>query len=152
MNDTGEPQDGHNSIPGGWLLFFFAAVIFLVWYIVAYTPAISGWSFYKKYEQEMAVAAKTKPAVTVNSFSGNEKAIAEGRDIYASNCAVCHKEDGTGGIGPNLTATLKYGSSEKEIFKSVAEGRPNGMPGFLPQLGAERTGKVVAFLEKLRKK
>lgn len=151
MNDTGEPQDGHNKIPKGWLLFFFAAIVFLLWYVVSYTPAISGWSFYKKYEQEMASAAKTETAAPAGKYAGDEKAIAEGKEIYSANCAACHNADATGGIGPNLITALKYGSTEQDLYTSVAKGRPNGMPGFLPQLGSDRISKVVAFIEKLRK-
>lgn len=152
MNDSPEIQEGHNSIPKGWLLLFIAAIVFVVWYVVSYTPAISGWSFYKKYEQEMAAAAKTEAAAPTVRYSGDEKAISEGKSIFASNCAACHKADATGGIGPNLTAALKYGSTEIDVIASVSKGRPNGMPGFLPQLGADRIGKVAAYLEKVRKK
>jgi cytochrome c oxidase cbb3-type subunit III len=152
MNDTPEIQEGHNSIPKGWLVFFFAAIVFLIWYVVSYTPAISGWSFYKKYEQEMAIAAKTEKAVTASSYSGDKKAISEGKDIYTTNCAACHNANATGGIGPNLTAALKYGATENDMFTSVSKGRPNGMPGFLPQLGSDRISKLVAYLETLRKK
>ncbi len=152
MNDIGEPQEGHNSIPKGWLVFFFAAIVFVIWYVVSYTPAISGWSFYKKYEQEMASAPKTETAAPASRYAGDAKAIGEGKEIFTSNCAACHNADATGGIGPNLTTNLKYGSTENDIIASVAKGRPNGMPGFLPQLGSDRIGKVVAYLEKLRKK
>ena len=59
----------------------------------------------------------------------------------------------TGGIGPNLTAaTLKFGATPKDIYESIAKGRPNGMPAFLPQIGSEKISKVAAFLESLRKK
>jgi cytochrome c oxidase cbb3-type subunit III len=152
MNDIPEIQEGQNSIPKGWLVFFIAAIVFVLWYVVSYTPAISGWSFYKKYEQEMAAAAKQEAAAPRASYAGNEKAISEGKEIFTANCAACHKADATGGIGPNLTLALKYGSAESDLIASVAAGRPNGMPGFLPQLGSERISKVVAFLEKLRKK
>ncbi len=152
MNETPEIQEGHNSIPKGWLVFFFAAIVFVIWYVVSYTPAISGWSFYKNYEQEMAAAAKNEAAKPAGSYAGNEKAISEGKEIYTANCAACHNADATGGIGPNLTAALKYGATENDLIESVGKGRPNGMPGFLPQLGQDRVGKVVAFLEKLRNK
>jgi cytochrome c oxidase cbb3-type subunit 3 len=153
MHDTPEPQDGHNKIPKGWLLFFFGGIIFLIGYIVSYTPAISGWSFYHGFEKEMAAAAKTERPETIKAYSDDKEAIGEGKEIYANTCAPCHNADATGGIGPSLTAaTLKYGSTRQDMYESITKGRPNGMPSFLPQIGGEKSSKVVAFLETLRKK
>ncbi len=151
MQDIEEPQESHNKIPKGWLLFFFAAVLFIVGYIALYTPAISGWSFYHRFEKEMAAAAGTQKPATIKNYSGDREAIREGKELFASTCAPCHKADATGGIGPNLTGTLKYGSTEQDIYDSIAKGRPNGMPSFLGQMGAEKISKVIAFLETLRK-
>ena len=153
MHDSEEPQESHNNIPKGWLLFFFGSIIFLIGYIVAYTPAISGWSFYHGFEKEMAAAARTEKTVAVTHYSGDKVAIKEGKEIFANTCAPCHNADATGGIGPSLIApTLKYGSTQKDLYESITKGRPNGMPSFLPQIGAEKSGKVIAFLEILRKK
>ena len=153
MYETEEPQDGHNKIPKGWLLFFFGGIIFLIGYVVSYTPAISGWSFYKEFDKEMASAAKTGKAVVMKEYSDDKEAIHEGKEIFANTCAPCHNADATGGIGPNLTApTLKYGSTRNDLYETVTKGRPNGMPSFLPQIGAEKISKVIAFLETLRKK
>ncbi|MEI7787853.1 MAG: c-type cytochrome [Chlorobiaceae bacterium] len=153
MHDTGEPQESHNNIPKGWLLFFFGGIIFLIGYIVSYTPAISGWSFYREFDKEMASAAKSGKSVTVKQYSGDKEAIKEGKEIFANTCAPCHNADATGGIGPNLTvATLKFGTNQKDIYESIAKGRPNGMPSFLPQIGSEKISKVVAFLDTLKKK
>ena len=153
MHDTGEPQESHNKIPKGWLLFFFGMIIFVIGYIVSYTPAISGWSFYKEFDKEMASAAKSEKSVTVKQYSGDKEAIKEGKEIFANTCAPCHNADATGGIGPNLTvATLKFGTNQKDIYESIAKGRPNGMPSFLPQIGSEKISKVVAFLDTLKKK
>lgn len=152
MHDSGEPQDGHNKIPKGWLLFFFGGIIFLVGYISLYTPAISGWSFYKEYEQEMAVAAQTVKTDTVRDYAGDNDAIEDGKEIFATTCAPCHNADATGGIGPNLTApTLKYGSTRTILYETITKGRPNGMPSFLQQIGSEKISKVIAYLETLRK-
>ncbi|NTW62952.1 MAG: c-type cytochrome [Chlorobiaceae bacterium] len=153
MHDTDEPGEGHNSIPKGWMLFFFGVIIWLVWYIVSFTPAISGWSFYKDFEKEMAKAAPaaSESAATPDKYSGDSKAIAEGKEIYGTNCAACHMADASGGIGPNLTGTLKYGSTRSDLYESVANGRPNGMPPFMQQLGKDRIYKVTAFLETLKK-
>ncbi len=153
MYETEEPRDGHNKIPKRRLLFFFGGIIFLIGYIVSYTPAISGWSFYKEYEKEMTSAAKTEKPFVVKEYSGDKEAIREGKEIFANTCAPCHNADGTGGIGSNLTAPkLKYGSTRNDLYETVAKGRPNGMPSFLPQIGAEKISKVIDFLETLRKK
>jgi cytochrome c oxidase cbb3-type subunit 3 len=49
-------------------------------------------------------------------------------------------------------AKLKYGATHKDFYESIANGRPNGMPPFLQQIGSEKISKVLAFLESLRKK
>jgi cytochrome c oxidase cbb3-type subunit III len=153
MHESQEPQESHNNIPKGWLLFFFGGIIFLIGYIASYTPAISGWSFYNEFNREMASAEKSAKPVLLKEYSGDKEAIEEGKELFASTCAPCHNADASGGIGPNLTAlTLKYGSTRPDLYESVTNGRPNGMPPFLPQIGAEKISKVVAFLETLRKK
>ncbi len=153
MYETEEPRDGHNKIPKGWLLFFFGGIIFLIGYIVSFTPAISGWSFYKEYDKEMALAAKSEKPAVVKEYSGDKEAIEEGKEIFANTCAPCHNADATGNIGPNLTAPkLKYGSTRNDLYETITKGRSGGMPSFLPQIGAEKISKVIAFLETLRKK
>ncbi len=153
MHEAGEPQESHNKIPKGWLLVFIGGIIFLLGYIVSYTPAISGWSFYKEFDKEMASAAKTTHSVAVKQYSGDKEAIKEGKELFANTCAPCHNSDATGGIGPNLTlTTLKFGATWKDIYESIANGRPNGMPPFLQQIGSEKVSKTIAFLESLRKK
>ncbi len=153
MHDTPEPQDGHNSIPKGWIFFFIVGIICMIGYIASYTPALSNWSVYKEFDKEMASAKKTESAVAVKDYSGNHEAIEDGKEIFANTCAPCHNGDAKGLIGPNLTApTLKYGSTKAILFETIAKGRPNGMPSFLPQIGADKISKVIAFLETLRNK
>ena len=145
MAITKSPKDG--------CCFFFGCIIFLVGYIVSFTPAISGWSFYHNFEKEMAVASKTEKPNIVKEYTGDKEAIREGKEIFANTCAPCHNADAKGGIGPDLTTVnLKYGSARKDLYESIAKGRPNGMPSFLPQIGSEKSSKMVAFLETLRKK
>jgi len=152
MSDSGIPHEGGNKIPKGWLVFFFGVIAFLVWYIVSFTPAISGWSFYKEFEQEMKAGDKLAKSATSNpgKYLGDGKAIAEGKAEFATACAACHMADAGGGIGPNLKAALKYGSTPDKIYESISKGRPNGMPPFEQQLGNDRTYKIIAFLSSLR--
>jgi cytochrome c oxidase cbb3-type subunit 3 len=65
-------------------------------------------------------------------------------------CAACHKPDGSGLVGPSLVDPYwKYGSSDAELFETVAEGRPMGMPPWKSQLGSEKIWKVLAYMEML---
>ncbi len=152
MSDSGIPHEGGNKIPKGWLVLFAGMVVFLLLYIVRFTPAISGWSFYKVYEQEMKTGDKLAKSATTNpgKYIGDAKAIAEGKAEFATACAACHMADASGGIGPNLKAALKYGSTPNKIHESVSKGRPNGMPPFEQQLGNDRICKVTAFIASLR--
>jgi cyanate permease len=38
------PVEGDHPLPIGWLALFFGLIAFGVYYVIAYTPAISGWT------------------------------------------------------------------------------------------------------------
>ena len=153
MSDSGIPQEGHNKIPAGWMAFFIGVIVFLVVYVARFTPAISGWSFYKLHEEEMKAGEKAAAAAPADpgKYIGKADAIAAGKTEFETSCAACHMADASGGIGPNLKVALKYGSTPADLFESVSAGRPNGMPPFGQQLGNDKIYKIVAFIESLRK-
>jgi cytochrome c oxidase cbb3-type subunit 3 len=66
-----------------------------------------------------------------NPYEGNAYAISEGQRLFEQyNCAGCHFHGG-GGIGPALMdEEWLYGSSPANIYTTIAEGRPNGMPSY----------------------
>jgi cytochrome c oxidase cbb3-type subunit III len=82
-----------------------------------------------------------------NPFDGNVHALQEGRQLYLwFNCAGCHGAIGGGAIGPPLRdKDWIYGSSPLQIYRSVVEGRPNGMPAYrgVPE---DSLWKIVAFV------
>jgi cytochrome c oxidase cbb3-type subunit 3 len=151
MAEFDEIKEEHNKIPRGWLLFFIGLIVWLVWYIFSFTPEISGWSYYKIFEKEMEAEKKIAKVIpTENPYEHNEKAVAEGRVIYAENCSVCHGEDLKGGVGPDLTEHLKYGETDNKKYESIAMGRGGGMPPFQTQLGRDRIWKVLAYIDSVR--
>src|SRR4051794_18513796 len=61
-------------------------------------------------------------------YQGNAYALSEGKRLYSAfNCNGCHAHGG-GGMGPPLMdEKWIYGSAPEDIFKSIADGRPDGM-------------------------
>ena len=151
MQENDGIQESHHKIPVGMIIFFAALIVWLIWYIYSYTPGITGWSQYKVFEQESKTEAQrtTKP-MTENPYERDQKAIAEGKMIYASNCAACHGETLKGSVGPDLTGHLKYGETDDKKYLSIAKGTPAGMPAYEQQLGRDRIWKVLAYVDSVR--
>jgi cytochrome c oxidase cbb3-type subunit 3 len=84
-------------------------------------------------------------------YTGNPQAIQEGHDLFVKmNCAGCHGYDAKGGMGPDLTdGYWRYGGVPVMLFKSIHDGRPQGMPAWNPALPPQEIWKIVAYLESL---
>lgn len=95
------------------------------------------------------VGNNTLDATVHSPYGGNMAAIKEGNDLFVQmNCAGCHGYDLKGGMGPNLTDTYwRYGGSPASIYKSIFEGRPQGMPAWGRTLSPDLIWKVVAYIE-----
>ena len=53
--------------------------------------------------------------------------LSAGEKIFTTNCVACHKADGGGGIGPNLTdAYWILGGGIKNVFNTISEGGRDG--------------------------
>ena len=53
------------------------------------------------------------------------------QDFIQFNCVGCHAANGGGGMGPALSeGQFIYGSSPANLFLSIYQGRPNGMPAW----------------------
>jgi cytochrome c oxidase cbb3-type subunit 3 len=80
----------------------------------------------------------------------NAYAVSEGKRLYnAWNCSGCHFQGG-GGIGPPLMDDQWiYGSQPENIFETIVEGRPNGMPSFGGRLGNDQVWQLVAYVRSM---
>jgi cytochrome c oxidase cbb3-type subunit III len=93
-------------------------------------------------------AIPTPPAP--GPYENNAYAIAEGKRLYAQlNCVGCHAHGG-GGMGPPLMDDKWiYGSAPANIFATIVEGRPNGMPAFGGKLANDQVWQLVAYVRSL---
>ena len=154
MDEPIGKMEAHNKVPRGFLVLLFGLIAFGVYYIAAYTPGISGWSQYKVLSKEMAAEKANVAAagvrMTGNPYERDDKAVAEGRGLFAGKCAGCHGKDLKGADGPSLVGHLKFGEQDPGKYESIAKGRPGGMPAFETELGRDRIWKVLAYVDSVR--
>jgi len=86
-----------------------------------------------------------------NPFDGDKAAVVEGESYFhRMNCVACHGYGARGGMGPNLRDQgWRYGGTPIEIYKSIYEGRPKGMPAWGAMLPPETIWKLVAYIQSL---
>lgn len=101
---------------------------------------------------DLAGAPESTASETIaNPYDGKKEAIAEGHRLFiAMNCAGCHGYDASGGMGPDLTDPYwRYGGTPAAIYRSIFEGRPQGMPAWGRALPPQQIWKIVAFVQTL---
>ena len=74
----------------------------------------------------------------------------EGKRLFSQyNCAGCHFNGG-GGIGPPLMdAKWIYGENPENIYATIVEGRPNGMPSFRQKIPDNQVWELVAYVRSM---
>jgi cytochrome c oxidase cbb3-type subunit 3 len=83
-------------------------------------------------------------------YDDNAYAIAQGKQLFEwFNCSGCHAQGG-GAIGPALMdAQWIYGDQPQNIFSTIVEGRPNGMPSFRGRIPTQQVWQLVAYVRSL---
>jgi cytochrome c oxidase cbb3-type subunit 3 len=83
-------------------------------------------------------------------FEGNKLAIAAGKELFGQmNCTGCHFNGG-GGMGPALmSGHWRYGGRIDQIYASIAQGRPNGMPTWQDSLQPQQIWELAAYVKSL---
>ncbi|NCT18625.1 MAG: cytochrome C oxidase subunit III [Flavobacteriaceae bacterium CG_4_8_14_3_um_filter_34_10] len=151
-----------NNLPPWWLYAFYASIIFAVVYMVRF-HVFDGPTQADEYNREVAEATiaiaeyrKTaKNLVDASSVTLLTDAadLAAGKSIFESTCVACHRIDGGGGIGPNLTDSYWIFAGEiSAIFKVISEGgRPGkGMISWKNELKPLQIAQVGSYILSLQ--
>jgi cytochrome c oxidase cbb3-type subunit III len=85
-----------------------------------------------------------------NEYEENAHAMSEGKRLYTwFNCNGCHAHGG-GDIGPPLMdSKWIYGHQPEQIFATIVEGRPNGMPAFRQHIPDYQVWQLVAYVRSM---
>ncbi len=123
-----------NHLPPWWTYLFIGTVIWSVIYFFAYHVTDSLPLSISEYDTEVSVAndqqkklkaANPGPQIDESNVIATAEAadLKDGKSIFTSICTSCHRADGGGDIGPNLTDEYwKHGGSMTDIYKVVKNG------------------------------
>lgn len=125
-----------NVLPPWWVKLFYVTIIFSAIYLVRY-HVMDGDSQSREFETEMEEARlaveeykrTAKDLIDAKSVTLLTDAadLAQGKKLYETNCAACHRADGGGSIGPNLTdENWIMGGGIKNVFHTITEGGRDG--------------------------
>jgi cytochrome c oxidase cbb3-type subunit 3 len=99
----------------------------------------------------LALQGKVRSALRNDSpYEENAYAVNQGKRLYRwYNCNGCHSMGG-GGIGPPLMdSEWKYGAEPANIFQSIMQGRPEGMPSFGGHIPEDQVWQIVAYVRSM---
>jgi cytochrome c oxidase cbb3-type subunit III len=164
--DLGHEYDGirelNNRLPPWWLYGFYLTIIFAFVYLWRFHVSHNGPSSKEEYETSVTEAEiriqeylkKKGENVDENTviLLTDPSDIAAGKAIFTNSqyCMTCHREDGGGNIGPNLTDDYWiYGGSIKDVFRTVKYGTAKGMKSWKDDLSAKQIAQVSSYVKSL---
>jgi cytochrome c oxidase cbb3-type subunit 3 len=97
-----------------------------------------------------AVSLAPSSSPVKNEYEENAFALTEGQMLYNYfNCVGCHAHGG-GGIGPALMDDeWIYGHNPEQIFATIVQGRPNGMPSFQGRIPDYQVWQLAAYVRSM---
>ncbi len=148
----------NNHLPPWWKALFYLTMIWgiiylLVYHVFSWMPLSD-----EEFNQEITAAKARQDAIHSRMFTDVDEncvevtddpvSLAHGAEIFNLHCAVCHAEDGGGGIGPNMTDRFwLHGGSIKNIFWVIKYGVPEkGMISWQNQLNPNDIRDVASFI------
>jgi cytochrome c oxidase cbb3-type subunit 3 len=150
-------QEYDNPLPRWWVILFWATIVFSILY--AFNIGVgSGPGRIAQYEAEVAAAKAAAPTPEFTSpeelatMAANPQVVEAGKAVFTTNCVSCHKADGGGMIGPNLTDNAWiHGGSLMEIHQIVTTGViAKGMPPWGTLLKPDQIDAVTVYVGTLK--
>ena len=124
-----------NVLPPWWVYLFYGTILFGLVYLVRF-HIVGDYDQAQEFKKEVELAALENPkntSATPDDMNVDKvtllidaASLAKGKVIFTNACAACHKADGGGLVGPNLTdKNWINGGGIKNVFKLISEGSKN---------------------------
>jgi len=149
-----------NKLPRWWVWLFYLTIGFAGLYLVYYHVLGSGNMMTAEYQAEMKIGNAIKGASMARFESGIDAldpskdpyVISQGQQTFANLCAPCHRADGGGLVGPNLTDDYwihgpKFADNVRTIWNGVPE---KGMITWKTTLNPQQIHAVASYIHTLR--
>ena len=153
-------QELDHSLPRWWVWLFYITIIFSAVYMVYYHVAKAGDLQAAEYTNEMkagdtlkgAAMTKFEAGIAAMTPSTDPAMLESGHQAYAKFCAPCHRVDGGGLVGPNLTDDYwVHGSNYTDTVKVIWDGVPaKGMITWKTVLKPGEIESVASYIYTLR--
>lgn len=136
---------GHFASRWLWLLLF---VLALSTAYFSYRALENGSS---RRQREMGAMQSAQAGhatkASLESLVKDADAVAAGRALFMTHCAVCHLESGAGKIGPSLSDDRSiYGADALSIYRILEDGAVmRGMPAWSPTLSHASLQQLTAY-------
>jgi cytochrome c oxidase cbb3-type subunit 3 len=153
-------QELDNNLPRWWVWLFYITIIYAAMYLVYYHVACAGDLSAAEYTKEMKAGTELK-AAAMGKFessmaslqpSTDAAVLDSGKVVYGKFCAPCHRVDGGGLVGPNLTDDYWiHGSNYCDTVKVIWDGVPaKGMVTWKTVLKPDEIQSVASYIYTLR--
>ena len=153
-------QELDNNLPRWWVWLFYITIIFSAGYLVHFHVTRVGDLQAAEYAREMKAGEEIKAGAmgrfesTIPTLQPSQDAavLETGRQTYAKFCAPCHRADGGGLVGPNLTDDYWiHGSNYTDTVKVIWDGVPaKGMITWKVILKPDEIQSVASYIYTLR--
>ena len=153
-------QEYDNPMPRWWVISFWATIIFSILYLLNVPGIGNGRGRIADYKADMAraeaIRAKNEPSggatpEALAALATDRNALEEGKQLFATYCAPCHRPDGGGQIGPNLTDDAWiHGGTLTDIRTTINTGvLAKGMPEWGKVLKPGQVSAAAVYVKSL---
>jgi cytochrome c oxidase cbb3-type subunit III len=100
---------------------------------------------------QLGLAISDSQVTLKNPREHDPRALEQGKQLFvAYNCADCHGGEGSGGMGPALDdGRWHFGGTVGEVYESISEGRPDGMPAWGGRISEREIWALVKYVRTL---
>lgn len=153
-----------NNLPPWWVGMFYISILYAFVHIGIFHFSSYAQSSAEQYEQEVLegkiIRAKFAEAKRLKKETENQASLAsskrltdaesltKGQEIFNLQCAACHKQDGGGSTGPNMTDEYWiHGGSFSDVVNVIVEGVPGkNMISWKEVLKPEQIQEVASYI------